>query len=84
MGNLSDTEVGRIIIVLKILGFEITHPLMEINDEQTPLLQGLQEFREHLGGRLTITLLAELGKGIEVHEMDTELLKRAATRLKHY
>jgi 3-dehydroquinate synthase len=84
LGKLSDTEVGRIINVLKILGFEITHPLMEINDEQSPLLQGLQEFREHLGGRLTITLLAQLGKGLEVHEMDTELLKKAAARLKHW
>ena len=35
-----------------------------------PLLEGLDEFREHLGGRLTITLLRNLGEGIEVHEMD--------------
>jgi 3-dehydroquinate synthase len=34
------------------------------------LLRGLQEFREHLGGDLTITLLQSLGVGVEVHQMD--------------
>lgn len=33
-------------------------------------MQGLAEFREHLGGELTITLLAGIGRGVEVHEMD--------------
>lgn len=31
---------------------------------------GLDEFREHLGGELTITLLRGIGEGFEVHEMD--------------
>ena len=31
---------------------------------------GLREFREHLGGELTVTLLADIGRGIEVHEID--------------
>ena len=33
------------------------------------MLQGLIDFREHLGGELTITLLDRIGVGIEVHEM---------------
>jgi 3-dehydroquinate synthase len=40
------------------------------SDGTYPLLEGLREFREHLGGELTITLLSEIGRGIEVHEMD--------------
>jgi hypothetical protein len=35
------------------------------------LVHGLEEFREHLGGELTITLLKDIGEGIEVHEMDS-------------
>jgi 3-dehydroquinate synthase len=35
------------------------------------LVRGLEEFREHLGGELTITLLKDIGEGIEVHEMDS-------------
>ena len=34
------------------------------------VIAGLEEFREHLGGKLTIMLLESLGKGFEVHEMD--------------
>jgi 3-dehydroquinate synthase len=34
------------------------------------VLEGLEEFREHLGGELTITLLSEIGRGVEVHAMD--------------
>jgi 3-dehydroquinate synthase len=30
----------------------------------------LQEFREHLGGELTITLLKEIGHGFEVHALN--------------
>ena len=81
-GNLTDDEVNRIISLLQNLGFEITHPLMEVTEENSPILIGLQEFREHLGGRLTITLLTALGKGKEVHEIDWKLVKDATRKLK--
>jgi 3-dehydroquinate synthase len=38
---------------------------------------GLEEFREHLGGRLTITLLRAIGEVTEVHAIDPSLLRRA-------
>jgi 3-dehydroquinate synthase len=37
----------------------------------------LHEFREHLGGELTVTLLSEIGVGVEVHVMDAGLIERA-------
>lgn len=81
-GDLTDIEVNRIISLLQNLGFEITHPLMEVDKETSPILLGLQEFREHLGGRLTITLLTAIGKGKEVHEIDWKLVKEASGKLK--
>ena len=36
------------------------------------ILEGLEEFREHLGGQLTITLIQGIGEGIEVNAMDQE------------
>jgi 3-dehydroquinate synthase len=45
------------------------------------LLAGLEEFREHLGGRLTITMLRGIGHGFEVHELDHGLVARAASEL---
>lgn len=81
-GDLTEDDVNRVISLLLNLGFEITHPFMEADEETSPILLGLQEFREHLGGRLTITLLTAVGKGKEVHEIDPKLVKEAAGRLK--
>jgi 3-dehydroquinate synthase len=45
------------------------------------VLEGLEEFREHLGGRLTVMMLGEIGRGVDVHELDTEVLGRCIDRL---
>lgn len=84
LGNLTEDEVNRIISLLLKLGFEITHPYMEVDKDTSPILLGLQEFREHLGGRLTITLLTAIGKGKEVHEIDWKLVRQASSKLKLY
>jgi 3-dehydroquinate synthase len=80
-GRLSAGDCQRIIQLLQQLGFEITHPLLQVEGPDSPILLGLQEFREHLGGELTIMLLNEIGKGEEVHEIDTEILKQAGKLL---
>ncbi|MDP4212478.1 MAG: 3-dehydroquinate synthase [Bacteroidota bacterium] len=83
-GYLSPEKADRVLRVLINLGFEITHPLMQIKDQHSPVLSGLQEFREHLGGRLTIMLMTEIGVGKEVFEIDTALLIRAGKELSSY
>lgn len=83
-GRLKEADAKRIIKLLKDLGFAITHPLMEIKDDQSPVLKGLNEFREHLGGKLTIMLLHSIGKGEEVNEIDTELLKNSSKWLQQF
>src|SRR6185369_14596822 len=45
------------------------------------VLDGLAEFREHLGGELTITLLRAIGDGVEVHAIDEQLMDAAIARL---
>jgi len=82
--RLSGEKAQRIIQLLLKLGLDITHPLMQIKEKSSPILQGLNEFREHLGGQLTIMLLLDIGKGEEVHEMDTELLIKAGEQLKMF
>jgi 3-dehydroquinate synthase len=83
-GLINEDDAKNIIDLLLALGFHITHPLMEIKDEQSSVLKGLNEFREHLGGKLTIMLLEGIGKGVEVHHLDTELLKKSSDWLQHY
>lgn len=81
-GLLSDEDCTRILNLLQQLGFELTHPMMETQSSNSRILKGLDEFREHLGGELTIMLLEKIGIGIEVHEMDSEVLRRAGFVLK--
>ncbi len=83
-GRLPDDETDRIISLLEKFGFELTHPLMEVEDPGSAILRGLEEFREHLGGRLTIMLLNKIGMGTEVHEIDTDILKQSGKKLKTY
>jgi len=71
-GHLAAGAEERICALLEHLGFRLWHPGMKARDDQGGLriIAGLREFREHLGGELTITLLNDVGVGIEVHEMD--------------
>ena len=77
-GRITEEDITKIIDLMKIIGFDLTHPQMKIDDEHSPLITGMNEFREHLGGKLTIMLLTAIGKGEEVHELDIQLLKRSS------
>ncbi|WP_373494999.1 hypothetical protein [Aquiflexum sp.] len=48
------------------------------------ILHGLEEFREHLGGELTIMLLDKIGKGVDDHEVDINLYRQAVGMIKSY
>lgn len=77
-GMLTEQELHRILNVLVYLSFDISNPFIQINDTESPILRGLAEFQEHLGGKLTITLLTNLGTGKEVYQMDYQLLIEAS------
>lgn len=67
---------------LKIAGMK---ELFDHVDQPWPelphVLRGLEEFREHLGGELTVTLLKGIGRGIEVHEMNADKIVEAIAEL---
>jgi 3-dehydroquinate synthase len=71
IGLLAAAGAERVLRLLEGLGFDLfaNELLLADTDRQLRLLTGLLEFKEHLGGRLTITLLSEIGKSVEVHEM---------------
>jgi 3-dehydroquinate synthase len=83
-GRLSEHETGRIIKLLRRFGFDLIHPLMEPSGDKNSILSGLDEFREHLGGKLTIMLLEGIGAGTEVHEMDRQILTSSVEKLKAF
>jgi 3-dehydroquinate synthase len=71
IGLLEAACAGRILALLRKLGFELfANELLHLDAEHQPmLLKGLEEFREHLGGELTLTMLRGIGAGVEVHEI---------------
>jgi 3-dehydroquinate synthase len=85
VGMLSEPEWSRIIHVLLQLGFSLYVPELERHKHsgECALLDGLTEFREHLGGQLTIMLLERIGRGVEVHNMDPLVIERSAATLRH-
>jgi 3-dehydroquinate synthase len=78
IGLLTAGEEERIVRLLQRLGFTLWHAQLKHRDAHGRLtvLQGLADFQEHLGGELTITLLAGIGCGIEVHEIDTGVVEQ--------
>ncbi len=76
-GFLKTEDASRILTLLVTLGFELFHEDL-LREE---LLAGLEEFREHLGGRLAITLLRKIGVGFEVNEMKLELIRESIAEL---
>ncbi len=78
IGSITDSEVRTIHQCLANLKLPLRHSAMS---DTATLMKGLEEFREHLGGQLTITLLRSIGEGYEVHEIDHGKMRRAIATL---
>lgn len=83
-GLLKDRPCERILKLLKQLGFKLyADELLDAGSRgNLRVLDGLEEFREHLGGRLTVTLLKEIGRAVEVHEMSPKKIVAAIHELR--
>ncbi len=77
VGTIDENSFRSIITLLEGVGLPTHHPLLGATNSKGELLilEGLEEFRQHLGGRLTVTLLSDLGTGYETHEMDPALIE---------
>lgn len=74
-GQLPETDWRRVMELLLDLHLPISVPELgahlETPDHPRSVLRGLAEFREHLGGRLTILLLRGIGRAFDAHDIDT-------------
>ncbi len=55
----------------------LRQPLWHKALDEDVIFDGLEEFRQHLGGELTITLLEDVGQPINVHEIDKVAMREA-------
>jgi 3-dehydroquinate synthase len=46
-----------------------------------PLIEGLEQFRQHLGGRLSVPLITQPGTSREVHEIPARAVREACQAL---
>ena len=85
-GFLPEAEWRRIMNLLVAIGAPIYAP--ELGEGVEPagqahlVLQGLADFQEHLGGRLTIMLLEGIGKPFDVNDVRPNLMLKSIETLK--
>jgi len=84
VGLLPEPIAERILALIQRLGFELFAPIKEIRGPsgRQDMLDGLEEFREHLGGRLTIPMIRAPGDRLDVHEMDGPVVKASFEELR--
>jgi 3-dehydroquinate synthase len=80
IGRLAREDAERVLSCLEALGFELYVPELAGGPA---LFEGLEQFREHLGGELTVTLLEGLGQGFETHSVELERYRKAVALLRH-
>jgi len=83
LGLLGDADIERIMQLLLTLGFNLCPPELALRDAQgrSSVLLGLEEFRQHLGGQLSIPMLCRIGESVDLHEIDNAKMEAALQRL---
>jgi len=81
LGFFGAVEAERVLTVLEALGFRLYASEMHLQDG-APLLAGLEEFREHLGGELTLVLPTAIGQSTQVHEMPEACVRSVTEELR--
>ena len=83
VGLISESDLQLMLEVMLTIGFDLSLPLHS-KEETEELLGGIEEFREHLGGELTITLISDIGVKHDVHTIDMALMSKAITKLNQF
>ena len=82
-GMLSEATADRICALISAVGLPRWDDALDLTEgDRLSVLAGLDEFREHLGGDLTITLLRDVGVGEEVHDVDPTTVRTCIDRLR--
>ena len=78
IGLAPEPLIERTLRLLVNLGLPIACD--QLRDSEA-LLKGLEEFREHLGGQLTITMVRAPGEPVDLHEIDPAEMAEAISEL---
>lgn len=83
INRVSSASVSLILDALATIGFDLWHDALELDNPpgRRSILKGLEQFREHLGGTLTLAMPDGLGQRKDIHEIDEVLLETALNNL---
>jgi len=83
-GLISGRDMRRVVASLLRCGLPVWHECLDRRDAsgEPEVFAGLERFREHLGGRLTLAMPHPVGRQTEIHEVDRRVMAGAIRRLK--
>jgi 3-dehydroquinate synthase len=83
-GLLNNEDADRLFGGLSTSGFSLWHDALEQRDPsgRLSILAGIEKFREHLGGRLCVTMPSGLGSSCELHALDEAWVQQAIKELR--
>jgi 3-dehydroquinate synthase len=86
LGFIGKSEFRTVSTALCECGFKLWHPLLEKTDRAGRLVifEGLEEFRQHIGGKLTLIMPKHLGANRQVNRLPYFEVKKAVFELKSF
>lgn len=84
IGRLTPVAIEPILDAMAVIGFALWDDCLDLRNASGArrVLEGLEQFREHLGGALTLAMPNGLGQREDITSFDAEAFERAARNLR--
>jgi 3-dehydroquinate synthase len=86
LGRIAQAEAEEVLAGLATCGFRLWDEVLDLRDAEgrRQVLAGLAQFREHLGGELTLAMPDGLGRRSDLTSFDEALFERCASALRRW
>lgn len=86
LGRITRAEADLILGTLQGVGFRLWDEVLDLRDAtgHRVVLTGLAQFREHLGGELTLAMPEGLGRRSDINDFDEAIFERCLTALRRW
>lgn len=86
IGRLAASDAQRILSILATCGFRLWDEVLDLRDAdgRRAVLMGLSQFREHLGGELTLAMPDGLGQRRDISAFDEAAFEKVLVRLRRW
>lgn len=83
LGLINSSERDNVLNAMERSGLVLWHPALKQKSENNKLkiIEGLEEFREHLGGELTLAMPDKLGRKTDIYDLPEKIIKASILAL---